>query len=115
MPCGPRCQPTGHARPTAIGWQKPPGPRHQPGPHPSAAWAAPAKATTPSATRDALKIKLFMRSIPPYETLSEESARMKRQAGLTEHERLGQARWEHRKPMESVMMRANAISILMAA
>src|SRR5579864_2446515 len=87
MPSGPRCQPTGQARPTAIGWQNPPGPRHQPGPHPSAACAAPANATTPRA-RDALKIKLFMRSIPPYETLSQESARIKRQPGLTEHERM---------------------------
>jgi hypothetical protein len=33
---GPRWYPGGHARPLNIGWQRPPGPRHHPGPHPSA-------------------------------------------------------------------------------
>src|SRR5205807_5259150 len=36
LPFGPRWNPGGQARPTAKGWQWPPGPRHLPGPHPSA-------------------------------------------------------------------------------
>ncbi len=35
-PSGPRWKPRGHARPLAIGWHRPAGPRHHPGPHPSA-------------------------------------------------------------------------------
>jgi hypothetical protein len=36
LPSGPRWYPRGQARPTAIGWQRPPGPRQNPGPQPSA-------------------------------------------------------------------------------
>ena len=35
-PSAPRWYPRGHARPAANGWQRPPGPRQNPGPHPSA-------------------------------------------------------------------------------
>ena len=36
LPSGPRWYPGGQARPMAIGWQRPAGPRQNPGPHPSA-------------------------------------------------------------------------------
>src|SRR3984957_21114857 len=36
LPSGPRWYPRGQARPIAIGWQRPPGPRQNPGPQPSA-------------------------------------------------------------------------------
>jgi hypothetical protein len=35
-PSGPRWYPFGQTRPFAIGWQRPSGPRHHPGPHSSA-------------------------------------------------------------------------------